>query len=55
MKNKTRPYIVGKRAYVQIYIELETFEKLEKKRGLASRSAFIGDVLKNSLTKEYEA
>jgi hypothetical protein len=52
MKRQSKPYIVGDRAYVAIYLDLEIYEKLEKKRGITNRSAYVGNLIEQDVNEK---
>ncbi|KKH99336.1 hypothetical protein EO95_16345 [Methanosarcina sp. 1.H.T.1A.1] len=51
MEQIREPFIVGHRAKVAAYIDLDTYKKLEQKRGMIGRSAFIGAIIENALNE----
>lgn len=49
MSDLRKPSILCNKASVVAYIDLETFEKLEQKRGKTGRSAFIGALIEEAV------
>lgn len=52
MNETKKPFMIGNKAAVTAYIDLDTFQKIEHNRGLIGRSAFLGSLIENALNEK---